>query len=184
MGSIYNEIQNRGRNQEGIKMHLKAVPVILLALTSCQATQTHDPSSLTFRIPEGSTLALNKDLDIPAGSTHALLQSGKSISKSDRNQYNINCRFETRTFGPRTIKPEVFRIRRTEDGQRQISDAGIWLFFSEIHLESDKGTDVIMLRCQTWGSRMDRNFTVTEMKPTLGDYFTFTFPQTESSQVR
>ena len=160
-------------------MHLKAMPIVLLMLASCQMTQSQDPSSLTFSMPEGSTLTLNKELSIPAGNTHALLQSGKLITIRERNQYNIHCRFETRTFGPRTIEPEVFRIRRTEDGQRRISDAGIWLFFSEIYLDSDKGTDVIMLRCQTWGSRMDRNFTVTEMEPTLGDYFTFNFPQTE-----
>ena len=163
-------------------MYIKAMPIVLFTLASCQMTQTKDPSSLTFRMPEGSTLALNKDLEIPAGNTHALLQSGQLITERDRNQYDINCRFETRTFGPRTIEPEVFRIRRTEDGQRRISDAGIWLFFSEIHLDSDKGTDVIMLRCQTWGSRMDRNFTVTEMEPTLGDYFSFSFPTTEASK--
>lgn len=162
-------------------MYLKAMPIVLLMLASCQMTQTQDPSSLTFRMPEGSTLTLNKELSIPAGNTHALLQSGELITVRERNQYDIHCRFETRTFGPRTIEPEVFRIRRTEDGQRRISDAGIWLFFSEIYLDSDKGTDVIMLRCQTWGSRMDRNFTVTEMEPTLGDYFTFSFPSTEPS---
>lgn len=163
-------------------MYIKAMPIVLLTLASCQMTQTQDPSSLTFRIPEGSTLTLNKELSIPAGNTHALLQSGELITTRERNQYDINCRFETRTFGPRTIEPEVFRIRRTEDGQRRISDAGIWLFFSEIYLDSDKGTDVIMLRCQTWGSRMDRNFTVTEMEPTLGDYFTFSFPNIEPSK--
>lgn len=160
-------------------MHLKAIPVVMLTLTSCQMTQSDDPSLLTFRVPEGSTLALNKDLEIPAERTHALLQFGELTTESDRNQYQIHCRFDVRTFGPRTIEPEVFRIRRTEDGQRRISDAGIWLFFSELYLDSDKGTDVIKLRCQTWGSRLDWNFPVTEMKPALGDYFTFTFPLTK-----
>lgn len=150
-----------------------------LLLASCQTLQSDDPSSLSFRMPPGSTLSLDKALDIPAGHTHALLQDGRQITTAERNEYRINCRFDVRSFGPRTIEPEVFRIRRTEDGQRRISDAGIWLFFSEIHLDSDKGTDVIMLRCQTWGSGMDRNFTVTEMGPTLGDYFRFTFPQKE-----
>jgi len=158
-------------------MHLKFVPVTLLLLSSCQGTQSHDPSLLSFRMPEGSTLTLNKALEIPAGNTHALLQSGKLTTESDRNLYEISCRFDVRTFGPRMIEPEVFRIRRTEDGQRRASDAGIWAFFSEIHLDSDKGTDVIMLRCQSWGYGMDWHFSVADMETALGDYFTFTFSQ-------
>ena len=162
-------------------MHLKHIPVALLLLSSCQGTQTHDPSLLSFRVPEDSTLSLNKTLEIPAGNTHALLQSGKPITTRENNLYEISCRLDMRSFGPRTIEPEVFRIRRTEDGQRRASDAGIWSFFSEIHLDSDKGTDVIMLRCQSWGFGMNWHFSVTDMQTALGDYFTFNFPKNDRS---
>jgi hypothetical protein len=128
-------------------------------------------------MPEGSTLTLNKAMEIPAGSTHALLQSGELTTESKSNQYEVSCRFDVRSFGPRNIEPEEFRIRRTEDGQRRVSDAGIWSFFSEIHLDSDKGTDVIMLRCQSWSYIMHWHFSVADMQKALGNYFTFTFPE-------
>jgi len=158
-------------------MKLKYIPIAALVLASCQSMHSDDPSSMSFRMPEGSTLTLNKDLVITEGNTHALLQEGKLITTAERNDYYINCRFDVRSFGPRTIKPEVFHIRRTEDGQQRVSDAGIFRFYSDIFLDSEKGTDVIKLTCQVWGFGTERNFTVTEIKPTLGDYFTFTFPQ-------
>ena len=161
-------------------MTLKIIPAVFVLLTACQSTQSHDPSLLSFRMPDGSTLSLNKALEIPAGSTHALFQSGELTTESDANLYEVSCRLDLRSFGPRTIEPEEFRIRRTEDGQRRASDAGIWAFFSEIHLDSNKGTDIIMLRCQSWGFGMHWHFSVTDIQAALGDYFTFTFPQNET----
>ena len=158
-------------------MIIRLIPVAMLLLASCASMHSDDPSSMRFRMPEGSTLTLNKDLAISEGHTHALLQNGKVITTAERNDYHINCRFDLRSFGPRTIKPEVFSIRRTEDGQQRVSDAGIFRFYSDIYLDSDKGTDVIKLACQVWGFGTERNFTVTEMEPVLGDYFTFSFPQ-------
>ena len=55
-------------------MHLKLAPVLALLLASCATTQSSEPSSLSFSIPKGSTLSLNKNLDIPDGKTHATLQ--------------------------------------------------------------------------------------------------------------
>jgi len=163
-------------------MSLKIIPVVVLVLSSCQSMQSDDPSSLSFKMPGGSTLALNKDLEIPDGKTHALLQAGKLTTERDRDDYKLNCRFDVKTFGPRTIKPEVFKIRRTEDGQEKVSDAGIVRFYSDVYLDSDKGTDVIKLTCQEWGGKIDRNFTVTEMETALGDYFTFTFPKSKPAK--
>ena len=157
-------------------MNIKTFPVVLLLLTACQGTQSHDPSLLSFRMPEGATLSLDKVLEIPAGHTHAQLQSGQVTTEWDSSLYEISCRFDVSAFGPRTIEPEVFRIRRTEDGSRRASDGGIWVYFSEVHLDSDRGTDVIMLRCQRWGYNLDWHFSVADMTTALGDYFTFAFP--------
>jgi len=165
-------------------MSVKIIPVLVLALSSCQSMQSDDPSSLSFKMPDGSTLALNKDLEIPDRKTHALLQAGKVTTEKNRDEYKLNCRFDVKTFGPRTIKPEVFKIRRTEDGQEKVSDAGIARFYSDIFLDSDKGTDVIKLTCQEWGGKIDRTFTVSEMETTLGNYFTFTFPQRKPAKSR
>ena len=160
--------------------------LLLLAAASfsaCQTTQPDDPSSLTFEIPKGTVLTLNKELEIPPNKTHATLQFGTVTTDRERDDYRLNCRFDVKQFGPRTIQPEAFKVRRTEDGQEWISQAaGIIRFYSDIFLDSDKGTDVVKLTCQEQGSKLDRNFTVTEMESALGDYFRFTSPQRKSTK--
>ncbi len=164
-------------------MNLKLIPVAALLLSSCQSMQSDDPSSLLFSIPKGSTLSLNKDLDIPADKTHAALQFGKLTTERKKDDYKINCRFDVKEFGPRTIKPEVLKIRRTEDGQEIISEAvGIIRFYTDVFLQSDKGTDVIKLTCQEYGGKSDHAFTVSEMEEALGDYFSFTFLESKSTR--
>jgi len=158
-------------------MYPKFIPLILLLLlSSCQSMQSDDPSSLSFKIPDGSTLSLNNDMDIADGKTHALLQAGKVTSERDRDDYKLNCRFDVKKFGPRTIKPEVFKIQRSEDGRNMVSEGGIVRYYSDIYLKSEKGTDVIKLTCQQLGYTMDHSASVSEMQTALGDYFTFSFP--------
>jgi hypothetical protein len=159
-------------------MHMKLLPVTVILISACTTTQSTDPSKLSFKIPKGSTLALNKALEIPDNKTHATLQFGKVVTDRKRKDYNLNCRFDVKKFGPRKIEPEVFNIRRSEDGQEWISQAaGILRYYSDIYLDSDKGTDVIKVTCQEQGSKIDRNFTVSDIEKALGDYFTFTFPE-------
>jgi hypothetical protein len=156
-------------------MKLKILPVTVFALCSCQSMHSDDPSSIYFSIPDGSTLTLNKNLVIADGETHVLMQAGKVTTISAVNKYDVNCRFELKKFGPRTIEPEDFKIRRIEDGQEWVSQPVIRRFYTEVYLDSEKGTDVIRLSCQEWGDGIDKNFSVAEMQRTLGDYFTFNF---------
>ncbi len=160
-------------------MKLVYIPLLILALSSCQSMQSSDPASLSFKMPAGSTLTLNKDLEIPDDKTHALLQSGKLIPERDKNDYKLNCRFDVKKFGPRTIKPETFKIIRNEDGQNTVSDAGIIRFYSDIYLESDKDTDVIKLTCQEYGGVTDVTFSYVDIDTAVGDYFTFTYPESK-----
>jgi hypothetical protein len=146
-------------------------------VSSCQSLHSNDPSSLAFEIPDGSTLTLNKDLEIPQGFTHALIQAGKARPEKGKNEYEINCSFDMRKFGPRTIKPEVFKITRTEDGHEWFSYLTIMRFYTIVYLESSQGTDVIKLECQQWGDGIDRNFTVAQMAEALGDIFSFSYSQ-------
>ena len=156
-------------------MSLKTAPVVAFLLVGCQSTQSIDPSSLEFEIPKGSLLTLNRTLEIPAGETHALIQEGRLIKKRDKDDYRINCRFDVKKFGPRTIAPAKFIIRRTEDGQEWISRAGIMRYYTDIYFQSDEATDAIKLSCQQYGYNTQRNFTVTDIRNALGDYFTFSF---------
>lgn len=152
--------------------------ILLLAaftLSACSSFQSNDPDSMYFNIPKGSTLSLNKKVSIPENDTHAVIQGGKEVSDKDKNDYAINCRLDLKEFGPRSIEPEDFKITRTEDGQNWVSEPSIMRFYTEIYLSSDKGTDIIKMECQEYGSQIDRNFTVKEMEGALGDYFSFNF---------
>ena len=73
------------------------------------------------------------------------------ITDRDKDDYRLNCRFDVKKFDPRTVKPEVFKIRRTEDDQEQ-------------------------------GDNTDSAFTVSEMEPALGDYFTITFLESKPTK--
>lgn len=148
-----------------------------LATASCASMYSSDPNSLAFSIPNGSTLSLNKKLTISHRDTHAVIQLGKETTDKDKNDYEINCRLDLKEFGPRTIDPEVFKVKRTEDGQNWISQPSILRFYTEIYLSSDKGTDIIKMVCQEYGDQTDRNFTVAEMQTALGDYVSFTFAE-------
>ena len=55
-------------------------------------------------------------------------------------------------------------------------------YYTDVFLDSNKGTDVIKLTCQEHGDATDRAFTVADMETALGDYFTFTFRRPESAQ--
>ena len=158
---------------------MKKLMLLITAFTvsSCASFNSTDPDSLGFKIPKGSTLSLNKKLSIPRSETHAVIQHGKETTDKDKNEYAINCDLELKEFGPRTIEPEDFKITRTEDGQNWISQPSIMRFYTEIYLSSDKGTDVIKMVCQEYGSQNDRNFTVAEMQTALGDFFSFTFAE-------
>ena len=50
-------------------------------------------------------------------------------------------------------------------------------YYTDVFLDTGKGTDVIKLTCHERGVEIDRTFTVSEMETALGDYFTFTFPK-------
>jgi hypothetical protein len=164
-------------------MNNKLLLLAIFLLSSCQTTQSTDPSSLSFKIPKGSTLTLNENLDIPDNKTHAVLQYGKITTDRKKDDYKLNCRFDVKEFGPHTIKPEVFRIRRDESGQEWISQAaGLVRYYTDVFLDSSKGTDVIKLTCQEQGYGMDRTFSVSEMETALGDYFTFNFPESKPAK--
>ena len=134
-----------------------------------------DPNSIMFSIPDGSTLSLDKKLNIPHNDTHAVIQYGKEISDKERHDYDVNCRLDVKEFGPKIIEPEKFKITRTEDGQNWISQPSILRFYTEIYLTSDKGTDIIKMVCQEYGDQTDYHFTVEDIEVALGDYVSFVF---------
>ena len=55
--------------------------------------------------------------------------------------------------------------------------AGLVRSYTDVFLDSNKGTDVIKLTCREQGYRMDGTFTIADMKTAVGNYFTFTFAE-------
>jgi len=145
-----------------------------LALASCQSIWSDDPSSISFKIPRGSTLSLEKSIEIPEGRTLAVFQYGELIPSRKRDIYDLYCNFEVIKPGLRTISPEVFTVRRTDDWTEQLSRTTL-CHFTVVHLESAKGTDINRLTCREIVRSSDYHFTATEIEQTLGDYFTFAF---------
>ena len=156
-----------------IKLFVLALaPLILI---SCQSLHSNDPDSLTFNIPKGSTLSLNKKIMLAHDNTHAVIQYGKETTGKDRQFYDVNCRLNFKKFGPRTIEPETFKITHTVDGTNWIAVGFILRFYTEIYLTSNKNTDVIKMVCQEYGDQADNHFTVKDIETTLGNYFSFNF---------
>ncbi len=160
-----------------------AIPILgSLFLSACQSTQSVDPSKLSFRVPAGSSLSLNREIEIPEGQTHIMMQSGQLTSESNRNQYDVACRLNFREFGPRTVAPEVFSIRRTEHREGWESRPNFYFYASEIYLDSAAGTDVIKLECDTWAMPPSINFSFADMQEALGDYLTFKYSSPETPE--
>ena len=156
-------------------MRLATFLLLPILLSACQSIPSDNPKSLSFRVPPGSTLSLNKNLDIAEGNTHVMIQSGKLTTEKQRNNYVLACRINFRDFGPRTIEPEIFNILRTEDDEGWVSRPNIYFYSTEIYLGSEKGTDIIKITCSTWAMPPSVNFSYAEIEQALGDYFTFSF---------
>ena len=163
-------------------MKLATFLLLPLIVSACQSVATDNPAELSFRVPPGSTLSLNKKIDIAEGNTHVMFQSGKITTEKQRNNYVVACRLNFRGFGPRTIEPEVFNILRTAEDEGWESRPNIYFYSTEIHLSSEKGTDVIKMFCNTWAMPPSVNFSYAELAETLGDYFTFSFNSPESTK--
>ncbi len=156
-------------------MKVIAFTVAAILLASCQSMHSNDPASIAFDIPDGSTLTLNKKLPVKKDNTHVVIQAGQIVTEKDKDLYAVSCSFEMKAFGPRTVYPDTFNIRRTEDGQEQASGPYIIRYNTEIYLYSDHNSDIIKLDCSVWADKTEGSFPVSRIQETLGDYFSFNF---------
>ncbi len=153
-----------------------ALTLMVVVLAGCNTAQTRDVNSPFYKVPPGSAIILNKDLEIPAGQAHINLQGG--VATTGVGQYSTNCTFSTRSMGPATIKADTFRIRETSSQQEWVSRPDIMNFFREFRLESDTQPGVMNFTCQHWdGPMIGRPVSVPEMEKAVGDYVSFKFTQ-------
>ena len=159
-------------NRRVWKCRCFAVCVALLA--GCQTVATNNPATIYFKIPTGSKLILNKELAIPAGTAHIMLQHGEAASAA--GEYYVNCRFEVRDLGPRVIQPDTFLITRYGSQREWVNQPSIMRFYKVFHLKSERQPDIMPMICQYWDyPLMGRPVTIQEIQEALGSYFTFEF---------
>ena len=156
-----------------------AVAIALLA--GCQTVATKDPAKINFRIPAGSRLVLNREITIPAGVAHVILQHGQVGSAA--NEFEVNCRFEVRDLGPRVIPPDTFLITRSGSQRDWVNQPNIMRFYKDFHLKSERQPDIMPMTCQYWSYPLiGRPVTIREVQEALGEYFTFEFAGQGSSE--
>lgn len=150
----------------------RVLAVALLA--GCQTLATNDPAKINFSIPPGSRLVLNKEVIIPAGVAHVILQHGEVGSAA--SEYEVNCRFEVRDLGPRVVQPDSFLITRWGSQREWVDQPSIMRFYKVLHLKSDRQADIMPMTCQVWNYPLiGRPVTIREIQEALGGYFTFEF---------
>lgn len=151
-----------------------ALTIMILALAGCNTAQTRDINSPYYKVPPGSSIVLDRDLEIPAGLAHIDLQDGTPSTAV--GNYNVSCTFSIRHLGPATIKADTFRIRDTSIGQEWVSRPDIMRFYREFRLTSETQPDVTHFVCQDWdGPLMGKPVSVPEMEKAVGGYVTFRF---------
>jgi hypothetical protein len=165
-----------GRAGKGICL---LVAVALLA--GCQSVATNDTGKINFRIPPGSRLVLNRELTIPAGVAHVILQHG--VAGPAANEFEVNCRFEVRDLGPRVIRPDSFLITRWGSQREWVNEPNTLRFYKVFYLASNRQTDILPMTCQVWNyPLLGRPVTIREVQEALGGYFTFEFAGQGSSE--
>jgi hypothetical protein len=150
-------------------------------IVGCQSMATNDPAKINFRIPPGSKLVLNKELTIPAGVAHIILQHGEAGPAA--NEFEVNCRFEVRNLGPRVIQPDTFLITRWGSQRDWVNEPNTMRFYKVFHLESEHQSDILPMTCQVWAYPLiGRPVTIQEVQEALGGYFTFEFARQGRSE--
>ena len=161
-----------------LRHYLAAVVVCLLPwLAGCTTTGSTDPSSINFRVPQGSKLVLNRDVQIGSLYSHAMFQNGEQTPGVD--EYTVNCSLEQRDLGPATLVPDSFLITNFSSSREWINDPHTMRFYKVFHLRSDRQPGVMRLECGYWdGPMIGRPITISQIQQALGDIFSFEFAAT------
>ena len=147
-----------------------------LLLTGCQSMASSDPASVWFRMPAGTELVLNRELTIPAGRAHIMLQHGEPVPAAD--SYEVACRFEVRDLGPRAIQPDTFLITGYSGQQEWFNHPHTKRYYKTIRLKSPRQPGILPMECEYLdGPLHGRPVTLVQIREALGDYFSFRMPR-------
>jgi len=145
-----------------------------LMLAGCQSMPTDDPDSFWFRMPSGSELVLNRELNIPAQRAHIMLQHGEPHRAA--SSLEVACRFEVRDLGPRVIQPDTFLITGYSSQEEWEHQPHTRRYYKTIRLKSERQPGILPMTCEYFDWPLQgRPVTQTQIEEALGDYFSFRF---------
>src|SRR5216684_2603759 len=164
-------------------------------LCACQSLNSQNENSPYYQIPAGSTLTLNKEIDVPAGKAAVYIQNGQIVDSSGQvHEYDPYCNLEMRAIKdvPQPVKSDQFVVLKSKQ-ETKLSRADFMLLASNnlllagkmgggpsqklqstlLDLRSEKQPEVFRLTCQRWDTRttVSTPLTVGEIRKTLSDVF-------------
>jgi len=168
--------------------------IFLLAISSC-TSGSFSASSLYYDIPVGTKVIVQQNLNILPENGRVLIQNGKVITLSERDQYEYYCWFlswkikdtiqtiEAGTFTVTNVRHTEFYVELAPDrtlvlassnedfrlARGGVGATGIE-YTTELTIHLEKQPDIRRFACSYWGDPgLGRHITLTEMRELLGD---------------
>jgi hypothetical protein len=159
-----------------LKIALLLVGVLLLA--ACQSRETtinfadpHPPQDVS----SGSTLTLNTNIVIPAGSAAVHFQDTQLVAIAAIRPNYAYCKFELNdpTSTARNVEPQSFTVASVDYDERSVGSVGEDVSSTRMNLQSRKQAKAYRMTCMHPASVASARFvTVSEINGALGNYFT------------
>jgi hypothetical protein len=167
----------------------------VLLLASCHSLISTDINSPYYRIPVGSQLVLERELELAPEQVSLYIQNGSIFDPSQLDRYHAYCKFEmwSRVDRKRVVSPGEFEITRVSQDYELvrlpdnrpvrlaaldmagIDDSGPMAVIDKtfLYLHSDKESDVYRITCEHWSRIIEsRPLMVAEIRKTLEGMFT------------
>ena len=143
-----------------------------LSLSACSSNPDH---SVALDLSEGSTVILEKPIDIPPLHSHVLFQHGAIIKSGELQPYDISCIMDNRELGPKVIQAASFVVTDIQFYEEMYSDAGAVIrYYTEFYLRSNNQQTEFILTCQTLDDTTQYySFPTDVISQATGDYFSF-----------
>jgi hypothetical protein len=182
---------------ERTRMRFSIIFALFALLAGCQPP-VKDINSPYYSVPVGSTLTLNKEIEIPAGHVSMYMQRGKQyLGYGDVEKYYPSCKFELNTplkDVRQIVHPDVFTIYKVVRDTYVVQSNAVMLasivmdgsgdgptaltFSTIMYLRSEKQPDVFRLTCEHWDDPTDGDhLTISDIRKALGDMFTLNLVQ-------
>jgi hypothetical protein len=183
---------------------MKHILLLILSVVGLGACGTPryvgNEDSPFYKVPIGSRLILEQDLEFPPERLTIYLQDGKIFpSFSGVQQYRAHCLFEVRhkRDAAQTVKADTFEVQKTTQieetsrfgppvraaGEWQFAagNPAFWVYLTRLDLRSERQPEVMRLTCQRWETLagQQRHLSINELRKALAPFFRLETPAVE-----